>query len=207
MSFAGLYSQAQVPPCPSSLPVPFPFPNPTQTPNLTSPPSSLIVDPTNTALYINRTIARLKLGQWDSAIADYTACLDRSPDSMKAHYSLSQAHLALRAYNNAPRAYNNALRHALCVKAADKSLGTITVHVLRYRKKRWDNLERRRARETNALEAEVVALLEREREVAMGEAEEGDRVGREEVGREWTAKIDAMHKVFRRARPKEEKRK
>ena len=176
--------------------------NPTNTP---LPLHSLIVDPSNTALYTNRAMARLKLGQWDSAIADCAECLQRAPDSLKAHYSLSQAHLALRAFDDALR---HALRaHALCVRAADKSLETITAHVLRCRKERWDDLERRRVRETGALEGEVLGLLEREREAALAEVGEGDgAAGREEVEEEWRGKMERMREVFERARPKEEKR-
>src|SRR5690348_5723375 len=102
-------------------------------------------------------MARLKLGQWDSAIADCAECLQRTPDSMKAHYSLSQAHLALHAYDDALRHALEA--HRLCVKAGDKSLGTITTHVLKCKKERWDEMEKRRARETGALEGEVLELL------------------------------------------------
>ena len=149
-------------------------------------------------------MARLKLGQWDSAIADCAECLQRAPDSLKAHYSLSQAHLALRAFDDALR---HALRaHALCVRAADKSLETITAHVLRCRKERWDDLERRRVRETGALEGEVLGLLEREREAALAEVGEGDGAAREEVEEEWRGKMERMREVFERARPKEEKR-
>ncbi len=149
-------------------------------------------------------MARLKLGQWDNAIADCEACLRRAPDSMKAHYSLSQAHLALRAFDDA---LQHALRaHALCVKAADKSLETITAHVLRCRKERWDDLERRRVRETGGLEEEVLGLLEREREAALGEVDEGDEAGREEVEEEWRGKMERVREVFERARPKEEKK-
>jgi STIP1 family protein 1 len=149
-------------------------------------------------------MARLKMGMWDNAIADCTECLRLAPDSMKAHYSLSQAHLALHAYDDA---LQHALAaHALCVKAADKSLGTITTHVLRCKKERWDDLEKRRVRETSGLEAEVLGLLERERDEALREVGEGDEGTRREVEEEWRGKIERMREVFEKARPKEEKR-
>ncbi|KAL2176880.1 uncharacterized protein P884DRAFT_270254 [Thermothelomyces heterothallicus CBS 202.75] len=164
-------------------------------------------------------MARLKLGQWDSAVADCTACLRLSPDSIKAHYSLSQAHLALRAYDDALLHARTA--HALGAKAADKSLGTLTAHVLRCKKEAWDAAERRRVREDADLEAEVLRLLERERDAAVREVglqqeEEGGEDGnggggggeeaRKEVAAEWDAKIARMREVFEKARPASEKR-
>ncbi|KAK4099708.1 hypothetical protein N658DRAFT_568008 [Parathielavia hyrcaniae] len=153
-------------------------------------------------------MARLKMAQWDNAIADCAECLRLAPDSMKAHYSLSQAHLALHAYDDALR---HALRaHVLCAGAGDKSLGTITTHVLRCKKERWDDLEKRRARETAGLEAEVLALLERERDGALREHRQGrldlDEVAKKEIEDEWRGKMDMMRDVFERARPAEERR-
>ncbi|KAH6856135.1 hypothetical protein B0I37DRAFT_351231 [Chaetomium sp. MPI-CAGE-AT-0009] len=150
---------------------------------------ALISDPHNPALYTNRAMARLRLSQWDSAVADGAACLALAPDSMKAHYSLSQAHLALRAHDDALR---HALRaHALCVaNAADhKSLGPITTHVLRCKKERWEEMEKKR-------------------EEALREAEEAgmDEGGRREVEEEWRGKMEAMREVFEKARPDAEKR-
>jgi STIP1 family protein 1 len=149
-------------------------------------------------------MARLKMAQWDSAIADCAECLRLAPDSMKAHYSLSQAHLALHAYDDA---LQHALRaHALCVKAADKSLGTITAHVLRCKKERWDDVEKRRIRETADLELEVLELLGREREQAVRETADQDEGSRREVEDEWKVKLERVRDVFEKARPKEEQR-
>ncbi|KAK3294366.1 uncharacterized protein B0H64DRAFT_443443 [Chaetomium fimeti] len=169
---------------------------------------ALISDPHNPALYTNRAMARLRLSQWDSAVADGAACLALAPDSMKAHYSLSQAHLALRAHDDALR---HALRaHALCVasSADHKSLGPITTHVLRCKKERWEELERRRVRERSGLEGEVLGLLEERRGVALREAEAAglDEGGRREVEEEWREKMEAMRDVFEKARPSAEKR-
>lgn len=162
-------------------------------------------------------MARLRLSQWDSAVADGVACLALAPDSMKAHYSLSQAHLALKAHDDALR---HALRaHALCVAggaAEHKSLGPITTHVLRCKKERWEERERRRVRGLSGLEAEVLGLLEKGREEAVREAERevggDDGAGglgeeeRREIEAEWEAKMEAMRGVFEAARPKEERR-
>ncbi|KAL2130023.1 hypothetical protein VTI74DRAFT_6994 [Chaetomium olivicolor] len=166
---------------------------------------ALIVDPQNPALYTNRAMARLKMSQWDSAIADCAACLRLAPDSMKAHYSLSQAHLALHAYDDA---LEHALRaHALCAKAQDKSLETLTAHVLKCKKLRWDDREKRRTRQTGDLEAEVMELLGKGRDEALKEAVDagmGDE-GRREMEDEWARKMERMREVFERARPKEER--
>ncbi|KAL2267226.1 hypothetical protein VTJ83DRAFT_4503 [Remersonia thermophila] len=180
---------------------------------------AIIADPTNPALYTNRAMARLKLSQWDNAIADCSECLRLSPNSMKAHYILSQAHLALRAHDDA---VHHALRaHALCIgdeananngsagkPSHQNSLATITAHVLRCKKERWDHLEKRRARETSELEAEVLELLARERERALREADESGlgEAGRQEVEDEWRAKADRLRDVFEKARPREDRK-
>lgn len=167
-------------------------------------------------------MARLRLAQWDSAVADCRECLRLAPDSIKAHYSLSQAYLELRAHDDALR---HGLRaHVLCVGAgSDKSLATLTAHVLRCKKARWDERERARARETADLEAEVLALLERERRRAVRDAaadqdqdpqdghDDGGDGGRssssrEEIEAEWARKMEQMRDVFEKARPKEERR-
>ncbi|KAL2022885.1 hypothetical protein VTK56DRAFT_4416 [Thermocarpiscus australiensis] len=165
---------------------------------------ALIVDPNNPALYTNRAMARIRLSQWDNAISDCNECLKLAPDNMKAHYSLSLAHLALRDYDDALK---HALKaHALCVQTSDKSLATITTHVLKCKKERWDDMEKRRIRETSDLELEVIELLERERNQALQEAADQDEVSRKEIEAEWDRKIERMRTVFERARPKEEKR-
>ncbi|KAK4240525.1 hypothetical protein C8A03DRAFT_13151 [Achaetomium macrosporum] len=167
---------------------------------------ALIVDPSNPTLYTNRAMARLRMSQWENAIADCNECLKLSPDNMKAHYFLSQAHLAMHAYDDA---LEHGLRaHSLCVKTLDKSLGTITTHVLKCKKERWDDMEKRRIRETSELELEVVGLLERERDQTLREAEAADldEGGRKEIREEWERKIEKMRGVFEKARPKEEKR-
>ncbi|EGS21753.1 uncharacterized protein CTHT_0036200 [Thermochaetoides thermophila DSM 1495] len=164
---------------------------------------ALIVDPTNPTLYTNRAMARLRLAQWDNAIADCNECLRLSPDSMKAHYNLSQAHLALRAYDDALK---HALRaHELCVKQADKSLATITNHVLKCKKERWEAMEKKRLREISGLEGEVMAVLQRERDRLLQD-ESLTEIQRKELEDEWQSKLERMREVFERARPKEEKK-
>ena len=148
-------------------------------------------------------MARLRLAQWDNAIADCNECLRLSPDSMKAHYNLSQAHLALRAFDDALK---HALRaHELCVKQADKSLATITSHVLKCKKERWEAMEKKRLREISGLEGEVMAVLQRERDRLLQD-ESLTEIQRKELEDEWQSKLERMREVFERARPKEEKK-
>ncbi|KAJ4289434.1 hypothetical protein N0V88_006914 [Collariella sp. IMI 366227] len=121
---------------------------------------AIITDPQNPTLYTNRAMARLKLSLFDSAIADCATCLSLAPDSMKAHYSLSQAHLGLHAYDDALE--HAVLAHSLCARAHDKSLETLTAHVLRCRKARWDDRERRRTKTGKSYErASIVEHLRR----------------------------------------------
>lgn len=149
-------------------------------------------------------MARLKLTRWDDVISDCYECLRLSPDNLKAHYSLSQAHLALHAYDDA---LEHALKaHKLCVQAMDKSLATITAHVLKCKKERWDDMEKRRIRETSGLQSEVLELLQRERDQAVRDATDQDEASRKEIEDEWDQKIGRMRGVFERARTNKEKR-
>lgn len=123
---------------------------------------------------------------------------------MKAHFYLSQAHLALHAYDDAVA---HALKaHQLCVKAADKSLVAITAHVLKCKKERWDDLEKRRTRETSELENEVNYLLRNERDRALQELGDVDEGTKKEIEEEWQQKLDRMRVVFEKATANESKR-
>ncbi|KAK3985177.1 STIP1 y and U box-containing protein 1 [Cladorrhinum sp. PSN332] len=167
---------------------------------------ALVADHTNPALYTNRAMARLKLSQWDNVITDCDQCLRISPENMKARYYLSQAHLALHAYDDA---IANALKaHELCVKAGDKSLAAITSQVLKCKKERWDDLERRRIRETSDLEYEVIEMLERERDQALKDLDNSDvdHFTKKEIEEEWEQKINRMRVVFEKATANESKR-
>lgn len=162
----------------------------------------MIADPKNPALYTNRAMARLKMSLWESVVSDCNDCLELSPDSMKAHYYLSQAQLAL---HNPGDALEHAKRaHALCVVSGDKSLASITAQVLRCKKEHWDDMERRRKREGAEVESEVLAMMQGERDGmlrdAAGEAE------RREIGLEWEQKMAQLRNIFERARVSEDRR-
>lgn len=165
-------------------------------------PYRIIADPKNPALYTNRAMARLKMSLWDSVITDCNQCLELAPDNMKAHYYLSQAYLALHDYNDA---LDHAMRaHELCISTGDKSLSAITSQVLKCKKERWEDMDRRRKREGTELESEVLAMMERERDEVLRETT--DNVEKSEVEAEWQEKIAHMKMVFEKARSAEERR-
>ncbi|KAL2208504.1 u-box domain protein [Sarocladium strictum] len=147
-------------------------------------------------------MARLKLSLWAAVISDCQFALNLAPSSMKAHYYLSQAQLAMGDYDGA---LTSALAaHAICAETNDRSLPAVTGMVLKAKKERWEEIERRRLREDKVLEEEVVDGLRRElyREL---EGVEGE-VARQEVGEEWEGKMRRVREVFERARSQGEKR-
>lgn len=163
---------------------------------------SIIADSKNPALYTNRAMARLKLGYWDSVIADCDACLALAADNMKANYYLAQAQAALRDFD---AALASALRaHALCAATNDKSLAAVTALVLKCKKDRWDERERRRVRETRQLETEVLGLLESDKHTAMADAM--DEMEQKEIEEESDAKASRLKTIFERAREDFERR-
>jgi len=139
---------------------------------------------------------------WDSVITDCNQCLELAPDNMKAHYYLAQAYLALHDYDDA---LDHARRaHELCARTNDKSLAAVTAQVLRCKKERWEDMERRRRREGSELEIEVLALLERERDGVLRDmTDDGEK---KEVEAEWEQKLESMRRVFEKARAAEERR-
>ncbi|KAI5463718.1 hypothetical protein BGZ63DRAFT_197986 [Mariannaea sp. PMI_226] len=163
---------------------------------------AIIADSKNPALYTNRAMARLKLGYWDSVIIDCEECLLLAPDNMKANYYLAEAQCALRDFE---AALASALRaHALCVSTNHRSLGAVTALVLKCKKERWEERERKRVRETKELEREVLDMLESEKQVEMADAmDDGEK---REIEEECDAKLARMREVFERAREDAEKR-
>lgn len=163
---------------------------------------SILADNQNPAIYTNRALARLKLQLWDSTIADCQTCLQLNSDSMKANYYLAQAQAELGNYDDA---LPTALRaHALCVKTNDKSLGQVTTLVLRCKKERWEHMERRRKRENQALENELLDMLSvAQEEMLEKEDNDGDR---QQIRQEFEEKTAMLQKTFDRARDNEHKK-
>ncbi|KAK8127918.1 hypothetical protein PG984_009026 [Apiospora sp. TS-2023a] len=158
-------------------------------------------------------MARLKLCLWDSAIADCQACLKLNGENMKAHYYLSQAYLELRAYDDAVAHAHRARQ--ICAVTNDKSLAQVTTLVLRCKKDRWDDAEKKRKREHKELEEEVLETMRWQKAEALkmlespeaadapGGSDDGDR---RQVAEEWDAKMEQLSRVFEAARTNEEKR-
>lgn len=149
-------------------------------------------------------MARCKLKRWEDAITDCQTCLSLSPDNMKAVFYMAEAQLELRDFDNALRTAQHA--HELFSHSDDglKSLASVTKLVLRCRKERWDERERRRLREKSALERDVVELMERERDAALSAAVDDAEL--QDIQKEWDAKIETLKDTFQRARGEEGKR-
>lgn len=164
--------------------------------------TSIIADAKNPALYTNRAMARLKLGHWESVIADCTTCLSLSPSNMKAHYYLAQAQLSIRDFDSA---LENALAaHKLCAATNDKSLGAVTAMVLKCKKDRWADREKKRLRLEREVEERMLDLLRRDRdEMLMAEESEIERRMIEEEANE---KIATLSSVFEASRAQKQKK-
>ncbi|QPC63910.1 hypothetical protein HYE67_006141 [Fusarium culmorum] len=167
-----------------------------------SPTNSIIADARNPALYTNRAMARLKLNYWDSVVTDCEACLQLTPDNMKARYYLAEAQLALRDYDASLESALHA--HKLCAATNDRSLAAVTSLVLRCKKERWDDREKKRMRQAKDLEREVLDMLTREKEAALAETEDG--MEKQEIEEETQAKIERMENIFEIAREDAEKK-
>lgn len=121
---------------------------------------------------------------------------------MKANYYLAQAHLELHNYEDA---VSTALRaHALCVAQSDKSLAQATALVLRCKKDKWEDMERRRKREGQELEDEMLILLRREKDDMVATCDTADL--KQEVSKEYDSKIELLQRTFETARTNEDKR-
>lgn len=147
-------------------------------------------------------MARLKLGHWESVIADCTTCLSLSPQNMKAHYYLAQAQLSIRDFDSA---LENALAaHKLCAATNDKSLGAVTAMVLKCKKDRWGDREKKRLRLEREVEERMLDLLRRDRdEMLMAEESEIERRMIEEEANE---KIATLSSVFEASRSQNQKK-
>jgi STIP1 family protein 1 len=115
---------------------------------------------------------------------------------MKAHYYMSRAHLALHDFDDALK--HAKVAHELCISSGDNSLTFTTTQVLRCKKDRWEHMERLRVHEGTELESEVLAMMERERDVVLQEP--NGEVYRKDIEQEWERRISQMHQVFEKAR-------
>lgn len=147
-------------------------------------------------------MARLKLGHWESVIVDCQTCLGLAPQNMKAHYYLSQAQLAIGDFDGALT--NGLAAHKICATTNDKSLGAITNIVLRCKKDRWEDREKKRLRQERELEEDVLELLAGDRDAML--KTESDETERKIIEEEANEKMKALRKVFENAREQDLKR-
>lgn len=145
-------------------------------------------------------MCRFNLKHYDGVVSDCTACIAADPVSVKAHYFLSKALSALGDHDTASE--RAGLAYDICrTHNDDKSLVMTHDWLLQCRAERWRSLERRRRREAQALEEEVLALLARDREEMLPEgATEADEVERREIWEESERKMEQVRGVFERAR-------
>ncbi|KAI0520747.1 hypothetical protein F5B22DRAFT_50484 [Xylaria bambusicola] len=163
---------------------------------------AIIVDHTNYALYTNRAMSRLRLSMYESAVVDCHTCLQLSGPNKKAYFILSQCLLALHDFEGALE--NALLAYRLGCEMGDKLLGTLTAQVLRCKKERWDELEKKRSREGQALERQVISLMERERDDNLAScADETERIA---VKEEYEEQISRLQATFEAARVADERR-
>ena len=162
----------------------------------------ILSEPKNPALYTNRAMTRLKMGTWDSVVADCSTCIELAPANMKAHYYLAQAQAGLGDFDTGLK---SALRaYELCRETNDKSMGTVAGVVLRCKKERWEARERRRARQGQELEADLARLLARERDDMIGA--EPDETEKRAIAEDAEAKASMLRQVFERARSQDHKK-
>ncbi|KAJ8106195.1 hypothetical protein ONZ43_g7145 [Nemania bipapillata] len=121
---------------------------------------------------------------------------------MKAHFILSQCLLALHDVEGALE--NALLAHRLGSETSDKSLAHLTTQVLRCKKDRWDEIEKKRFREGQELENQLISLMQREQDenVALCSSD----IERDEVIEEGEKKINLLRATFEAARAASEKK-
>ncbi|KAI0452039.1 U-box domain-containing protein [Xylaria acuta] len=157
---------------------------------------SIIADAANPYLYTNRAMSRTKLALHEEAASDCYTSLKLSGPNMKAYFLLSQCLVALHDFNGA---LENALEaHKMGTETNDKSLPQLTTQVLRCKKERWDELEKRRSREGQELEKELIRLLEREHHANI--ADSASDIERAEILEEFANKITLLEATFEAAR-------
>jgi STIP1 family protein 1 len=156
-------------------------------------------------------MCRLNTKQLDGAVADCEKCLSVDPKNMKAHYLLAKARLELGDASSASEAARAA--YDLCrlqqddgsaAAAARASLDMTLQLLLQCRRARWDALERARRRENDDLQREVMALLARDREEALADAQ--GEMERAEIEEESARKRTQMEAVFERSRAEDDRK-
>ncbi|PSS05196.1 hypothetical protein BD289DRAFT_478096 [Coniella lustricola] len=165
---------------------------------------AIVADPKDHKFYTNRAMARSKLKRWEDVIEDCQTCLTLSPNNMKAVFYMAEAQLEMRDFDVALQTAQQAYQLYSQSEDGFKSLGSVIKLVLRCRKERWEDKERRRLRERSDLERELTEILERERDAACALAG-GDRE-LEDIKAEWATKLEALQSTFQLARGEQSRR-
>lgn len=147
-------------------------------------------------------MSRIKLALFDSASIDCYACLKLSGPNMKAYFILSQCLLALHDVEGALK--NALLAYRLGSESSDKSLAHLTSQVLRCKKERWDEMEKKRLREGQELENQLIWLMQREQ--SENAALCTSDIERAEVMEESEKNMNLLRSTFEAARSASEKR-
>lgn len=168
------------------------------------PPYRIIADSKDPKLYTNRAMARCKLQRWEDAMADCQTCLSLAPDNMKAVFYMAEAQLELKDFDNALESARRAYDMFSHSEDGLKSLTNVTKLVLRCKKERWEDMERRRLRNQSDLETHLLDSLERERDVAVAAAT--DPMDVHDIQADYHNKIETLRGTFRLARGEAAKR-
>lgn len=164
-------------------------------------PAQIIADSKDPKLYTNRAMARCKLQRWEDAIADCQTCLSLSPNNVKAVFYMAEAQLELRDFDNALESAKRAYDLFAHSDDGAKSLASATRLVLRCKKERWENLERRRLRERSNLERELIELLTRDRDASLADLKPGDDDDyARDIEADFATKLEALRSTFELAR-------
>ncbi|KAJ3551663.1 hypothetical protein NPX13_g11308 [Xylaria arbuscula] len=163
---------------------------------------AIIVDNTNSALYTNRAMSRLRLTMYESAVADCHTCLQKSGPNKKAYHILSKCLLALHDFEGA---LENALKaYSLGCEMGDKSLGLLTAQVLQCKKERWDALEKKRSRQGIDLERHLISLMERDHSDNLATCvDEPERLA---LNQDYEEQVSRLQATFEAARATSERR-
>lgn len=167
-------------------------------------PHIIIADSKDPKLYTNRAMARCKLQRWEDAMADCQTCLSLAPDNQKAVFYMAEAQLELKDYDNALESAHRAYQMFSHSEDGLKSLTNVTKLVLRCKKERWEDKERRRLRERSDLERELIDMVERERDTAVAAAT--DPMDVHDIQVDYHAKIETLQGTFKLARGEEGRR-
>jgi STIP1 family protein 1 len=127
----------------------------------------------NSALFTNRAIARIKIEAWEDVIDDCLRAIGLVQDNMKAFYYLGQAQLAL---NHPNEALSSALKaYELCTRTKQQTSSAfpISTFVVRCKRAKWELREKGRMRRRKALlvELEDKLVQSRDQEIAAIQAQ------------------------------------